>query len=82
MGPLHPAEVLNGRFCSAHLQVRQRARAFAECPLLYFQLTSGQKGQWDPTRRERWNPLTRFAPPVIARFARFIQRPQTPHNPD
>jgi hypothetical protein len=32
MGPLHPAEVLNGRFCSAHLAVRQRARAFAECP--------------------------------------------------
>jgi hypothetical protein len=63
---------------------RERA-AGAGRPLLYFQLTSEQKGQWNPSRRERWNPLTRFAPPVSARFARlarFIQRPQTPHNPD
>ena len=32
MGPLHPAEVLNERLCSEHLAVRQRARAYAECP--------------------------------------------------
>jgi hypothetical protein len=55
-------------------------------PLLWFQLTSGQKGQWNPTRRERWNPLARCCPiglcPVCARLARFIQRPQTPRNPD
>lgn len=75
MGPLHPAEVLNVRSlsCSAHNAVRQRARAFAECPsgserleqagpLLWFQLASVQKGQWNPSRRERWNPLVRCCP--------------------
>ena len=31
---------------------RERA-AGADRPLLYFQLTSEQKGQWNPTRRER-----------------------------
>ena len=40
---------------------RERA-AGAGSPLLYFQLTSEQKGQWNPSRRERWNPLTRYCP--------------------
>ena len=40
---------------------RERA-AGAGSPLLYFQLTSEQKGQWNPSRRERWNPLVRCCP--------------------
>ena len=40
---------------------RERA-AGAGSPLLYFQLTRVQKGQWNPSRRERWNPLTRYCP--------------------
>ena len=40
---------------------RERA-AGAGSLLLYFQLTSEQKGQWNPSRRERWNPLVRCCP--------------------
>ncbi|MCP9784610.1 hypothetical protein KBY83_15055 [Cyanobium sp. WKJ7-Wakatipu] len=40
---------------------RERA-AGAGRPLLYFQLASEQKGQWNPSRRERWNPLVRCCP--------------------
>jgi len=40
---------------------RERA-AGAGSPLLYFQLASEQKGQWNPSRRERWNPLARRYP--------------------
>jgi len=52
---------------------RERA-AGAGSPLLYFQLASEQKGQWNPSRRERWNPLVRCCPTgqVNARFAWFV----------
>ena len=39
---------------TGHCGMPERERAAgADSPLLYFQLKSEQKGQWNPTRRER-----------------------------
>ena len=74
MAPLHPSEVLNVRAVllsapsgaaadtgQCGMPERERA-AGASRPLLNFQLTSQQKGQWNPTRLERWNPIARCCP--------------------
>ena len=93
MAPLQPADVLNGRFCTEHLTVRQWARAYAKCPSGSERLEQAGRcstSSWQASRRGNGTraggsggiPWLAVIPQVGARLARFMQRPQTRRNPD
>lgn len=96
MAPLHPAEVLNVR--AVLLSAPSGAAAdTGQCGMPERERAAGagrpcrcSASSWQACRRGNGTraggsggiPWLDVVPPVGARFARFIKRPQTPRNPD